>query len=54
MRAKAKLDWDTVELVTLGPVLEPETVVWQDGRGRSVVKQILSGAAAKARARGAR
>lgn len=56
MRAKVKLDWDTVELVdAAGPVREPAAaLVWQDRRGRSTVKKILSGAAAKARARGAR
>jgi hypothetical protein len=57
---KAKIDWNTVELVgALVPTVpsvaarvveEPRFV---DQRGRSVVKKILSGAAAKARARGA-
>ena len=55
MKAKIKIDWDTVELATTerepSPV-RPERL-FQDRRGRSFVKQILSGAAAKARARGA-
>jgi hypothetical protein len=41
------LDWDTVELV------RRDSPIHADRRGRSVVKMILSGAAAKARARGA-
>lgn len=58
---KAKIDWDTVELVgalvpsAVAPsfprVDEPRLFV--DQRGKSIVKKILSGAAAKARARGA-
>jgi len=43
-----KIDWDTVELV------EPtSTVTLVERRGRSKIGQILSGAASKARARGA-
>jgi len=68
MRPKVKIDWDTVELVGVLepalPVLPPaERAVdraadrtprlFHDRRGRSIVKQILSGAAQKARARGA-
>lgn len=46
---KPKIDWDTVELIDqrfTHQHLVPEQ------RGRSMVKQVLSGAAAKARARG--
>jgi len=68
MRAKAKINWDTVELVgPLSPASAPadpsdpsekaraerELRPYPEKRGRSIVKQILSGAAAKARARGA-
>lgn len=63
MKVKAKIDWDTVELVgTLVPASAPvfssveralRPRLFHDRRGRSIVKQILSGAAAKARARGA-
>ena len=67
MKSKVKIDWDTVELVgSLTPVtshafqqLPPEPSPsstqrsFPDRRGRSIPKQILSGAAAKARARGA-
>lgn len=65
MTSKVKIDWDTVELVgSLAPVIAPpvERVIppieraprlFPDRRGRSIVKQILSGAAQKARARGA-
>ena len=42
-----KIDWDTVELV-VEPVRQ-----FPDRRGRSIVKKILSGASAKARAQGA-
>jgi len=63
-RLRAKIDWDTVELVgALEPTLPSvskaaakaaeRTRLFPDRRGRSSVKQILSGAAAKARARGA-
>ena len=63
MKLKAKIDWDTVELVgALVPASLPafppveralRPRLYPDRRGRSIVKQILSGAAAKARARGA-
>ena len=64
MKPKVKIDWDTVELVgTLAPVIPVPSPVpspvertprlFPDQRGRSIVKQILSGAAQKARARGA-
>ena len=72
MKTKAKIDWDTVELVgdlvpmlpvsslpverksrTVSTVERGEPRLFPDRRGRSVVKKILSGAAAKARARGA-
>jgi hypothetical protein len=63
MRAKAKINWDTVELVgPLSPASAPadppqitraEPRPYPEKRGRSIVKQILSGAAAKARSRGA-
>lgn len=64
MRPKVKIDWDTVELVgSLAPVLsvpppaertvERAPRLFPERRGRSIVKQILSGAAQKARARGA-
>ena len=45
-----KLNWDTVELVSRTECVRR---VFPDRRGRSTVKQILSGASAKARARGA-
>lgn len=56
-KAKVQIDWDTVELVdyyatSLARPARPQRL-FPDRRGRSVVKQILSGAAAKARARGA-
>ena len=64
MRSKPKIDWDTVELILPTDraqafekerkrVLEREQRLYPERRGRSVVKQILSGAAQKARARGA-
>lgn len=62
MKAKAKIDWDTVELVgALAPVIfspaehtvERVPRLFPDRRGRSIVKQLLSGASQKARARGA-
>ena len=62
MKSKVKIDWDTVELVgALAPVIpvpipppiELTPRLFPDRRGRSIVKQILSGASAKARARGA-
>ena len=60
MKSKVKIDWDTVELVgALAPVIpvpppvERAPRLFPDQRGRSIVKQILSGAAQKARARGA-
>ena len=60
MKSKAKIDWDTVELVgSLAPVIavlppvERVPRLFPDRRGRSIVKQILSGATQKARARGA-
>jgi hypothetical protein len=71
-KAKAKIDWDTVELVgallptsattpsslSARPVLTKQSPrlsprIFSDLRGRSIVKQILSGAAQKARTRGA-
>jgi len=54
MKRKVKIDWDTVELVDTEAAARPPppTLVWSDRRGRSMVKKILSGAAAKARARG--
>lgn len=55
-KAKVQLDWDTVELVEYSVAFDrpaPPQRSFPDRRGRSVVKQILSGAAAKARARGA-
>lgn len=56
MRAKIKIDWDTVELVTTerapSSSVRPQRL-FPDRRGQSFVKRILSGAAAKARARGA-
>lgn len=60
MKSKVKIDWDTVELVgTLAPVIPvpPPADRTADRTPRlfpqSIVKQILSGAAQKARARGA-
>jgi hypothetical protein len=61
MRPKAKINWDTVELVgplspasaPADPPVERELRPYPEKRGRSIVKQILSGAAAKARSRGA-
>jgi hypothetical protein len=58
---KAKIDWNTVELVgalvptvpSVAPRVVEEPRLFVDQRGRSIVKKILSGAAAKARARGA-
>jgi len=58
---KAKIDWDTVELVgalvpsvpSVSRVVVDEPRLFVDQRGRSIIKKILSGAAAKARARGA-
>ena len=63
MKSNVKIDWDTVELVgALAPVfpvfpvlppVERTPRLFPDRRGRSIVKQILSGASQKARARGA-
>ena len=55
---KAKIDWDTVELVepissgSPSSSIECDQRLFHDRRGRSIVKKILSGAAVKARAGG--